>query len=91
MRRLVVLSALTIVTTLAPLFRVGAAEPAEDWPFYVPTAAESPDRDESRELQPTGQSHLMLARLAQIDPDQLSPREALELLYELRALRTAES
>ena len=55
------------------------------------TAAESPDRDGALELPPTGQSHLMLARLAQIDPDQLSPREALELLYELRALRTAES
>jgi len=54
----------------------------------------SPHRPASKEQVPVAQADLFITpvpsdsdnRLAQINPDDLSPREALELLYELKRL-----
>ena len=41
------------------------------------------------EEAPEEPGHPALERLGAIDPDSLSPREALDLLYELKALHKA--
>ena len=57
--------------------RSADAGPAQPWQLslFAPAAAPTPSQVE--------------ARLAEIDPDELTPRGALELLYELRALLEA--
>ncbi len=48
--------------------------------FSVPAAAPAPDRDAP-----------LRDRLAQLDPDTLSPRDALDLIYELKGLAADQS
>lgn len=55
-------------------------------------AAPAPAHDEEPAAAVPAAPHPALLRLADIDPDELRPRDALDLLYELRALaRDAES
>jgi DNA mismatch repair protein MutS len=56
--------------------RAAGAGPQAELPLFAPAAAE--------EAAPA--SHPVLQRLAEVDPDALSPREALALLYELLSL-----
>jgi DNA mismatch repair protein MutS len=50
-------------------------------------AMDEPEPLQAREPDPQAAHHAALAeRLAQVDPDELRPKEALDLLYELRAL-----
>jgi len=64
--------------------RRGNSDSLEDLPLFAhdPQAAESPGRD--------APSALELA-LDKLNPDELSPRAALDALYELKALRRSES
>jgi DNA mismatch repair protein MutS len=41
-------------------------------------------------VEPEPSAHPLVDRVATLDPDQLSPREALELIYELRQLAQAD-
>jgi DNA mismatch repair protein MutS len=67
-------STLTAAASL-PLF--AAAEPQRD------KSAEPPSAESATEDDPIHRA------LAEIDPDQLSPREALEIIYRLQALLRA--
>ena len=64
--------------------RRGDSDSLEDLPLFAhdPQAAGSPGRD--------APSALELA-LDKLNPDELSPRAALDALYELKALRRSES
>ncbi|GBD41425.1 DNA mismatch repair protein MutS [bacterium HR39] len=57
--------------------RSAVAELAEDLPLFASMSVAESVRREPSPVE---------RRLAEIDPDRLSPREALELLYELKAL-----
>ena len=62
------------------------AEPSapESLPLFA-AASLAPDMDESEGVETTGPSAADLM-LQQIDPDSLTPREALDLLYRLKSL-----
>jgi DNA mismatch repair protein MutS len=63
------------------------AGPQGSLPFDVPSG-ESPDfsRPEARPSVETGGPDPLYARLATLDLDTLTPRQALDLLYELKDL-----
>jgi DNA mismatch repair protein MutS len=54
-----------------------AAALVDDLPLFAARPAPKPERSEASEIE---------AQLQAIHPDELSPREALSLIYELRAL-----
>jgi DNA mismatch repair protein MutS len=60
---------------------LGANGPLAALPLFV--AAASPDSDAS---QSANQPDLLAAALAELEPDRLTPREALDALYRLKAL-----
>ena len=62
--------------------RAAAAGPQEELPLFAP--AEIPQDSSPQQSNPA------LERLRAIDPDSLAPRDALALLYELKALSEAE-
>jgi len=72
-------NALTTPAAL-PLFAAAAPPPAA--PEITPAPAEPPE--------PSSRETALLAALAEIDPDTLSPREALNALYRLRGLISTE-
>jgi DNA mismatch repair protein MutS len=49
-----------------------------------------PQTDDDSPLETSSKPDLLRERLIDIDPDQLSPRDALTLLYELRQLLNAD-
>ncbi|WGF87356.1 DNA mismatch repair protein MutS [Marinivivus vitaminiproducens] len=61
-----------------------ASRLAEDLPLFA-ALAEPPEPPSPHDTTPTPPP--VLARLAEVDPDRLSPREALDVLYELHALQ----
>lgn len=64
-----------------------ASRLADDLPLFAALADPPAAIKMERSVQPSP----ALARLAEIDPDRLSPREALDLIYELHALNHPES
>ena len=62
------------------------AEPSapENLPLFA-AASLGPDTEDDDDIQDTGPSEADLL-LEQIDPDSLTPREALDLLYRLKSL-----
>ncbi len=71
-----------------------ARETDDQFDLFAPPpepAGEVPGEEALPKVHASGSAELLLARLSEVDPDQLTPREALELLYELRALRAAQS
>jgi DNA mismatch repair protein MutS len=70
---------------LAHLEQQSLAQPTPQLDLFAQAADASPPAASAPDHDPTGM-HPALAKLRDIDPDELRPREALDLLYELRAL-----
>ncbi len=80
--------------TLLQRLEARARESDNQFDLFVPSAEpaeQPPDESAPGNGHAPRQAELVLARLFEVDPDQLTPRAALELLYELRTLRAAES